>query len=202
MNQNKTKLVRAKIAGDFRCSSSVNPSLLLQKGFQEIAFGSDKAGTDGISSEKTAHLKKVANLPASEEYVHAFNRWFTLTEDPSRFQRNVFKIATRLLIGLTGNGVLETGCSVSRNYGMPYIPGSSITGVVRAWAAEHLSSHSSELDALFGTYDSEQVNRVAGDVTFHDAWWIPKEGCKPFVLDVVTTHHQNYYNGNLNSPSD
>ncbi|EGQ7641778.1 type III-B CRISPR module RAMP protein Cmr6 [Vibrio cholerae] len=187
-----TALVRNKIQSAFCQRDSANPSLLLQKGLLE-------------ANQKTGHLEEIVKLPASSEYKNAFNRWFDLTSDVNGFQQSVMMLENRLLIGLTGNGALETGCSLSRNYGMPYIPGSSVKGVLRAWANQHLAGHSDELEQLFGTDDSEQPYRVSGLVTFHDAWWIPdpaKKEHKPFVLDVVTTHHQAYYNGTQAEPSD
>lgn len=198
-----TALVRNKIQSAFCQTDSANPSLLLQKGLLEA---NPEKNSDGKSdNKKTGHLEEIVKLPASSEYKNAFNRWFDLTSDVNGFQQSVMTLENRLLIGLTGNAALETGCSLSRNYGMPYIPGSSVKGVVRAWANQHLAGHSDELEQLFGTADSEQPYRVSGLVTFHDAWWIPdpvKKEHKPFVLDVVTTHHQAYYNGTQAEPSD
>lgn len=179
-------------------SDCVNPSLWLQKGLPEPSSCN--------SAAKTNHLKSISKFPASGLYLSAFNRWFDLTTDSARFSQTVKTLEQRLLIGLTGNGALETGCSLSRNYGMPYIPGSSVKGVVRAWTEQNLKAdYPQEIVELFGTRDSDDLNRVSGLVTFHDAWWIPdpKNGDhKPFVLDVVTPHHQEYYNGGKTKPSD
>lgn len=191
-----TCLVRENIKVALSQRESVNPSLLLQKGMLKA---NPEKNSDGKSdNKKTGHLEEIVKLPASPEYNNTFNRWFELTSDANRFKQSAMTLENRLLIGLTGNAALETGCSLSRNYGMPYIPGSSVKGIARAWANQHLVGHSDELEQLFGTADSEQPYRVSGLVTFHDAWWIPdpvKKEHKPFVLDVVTTHHQDYYNG-------
>lgn len=187
-----TALVRKNVEAPFRNSKSINPSLLLEKGLLSL---------DGENSKKE-HLQKLVALPASAEYKTAFNRWFDLTGDDSRFQQTAFTVKNRLLIGMNGNAGLETGCCLSRNYGMPYIPGSSVKGVVRNWANSNLKAFSDDIEELLGTDDSEQPSRISGTVTFHDAWWIPKDGGKPFVLDVVTTHHQAYYNGSQDKPSD
>lgn len=198
-----TALVRNQIKSAYGQTDSVNPSLLLQKGLLEA--NQEKKHDDKSDNKKTTHLEKIVKLPASPEYNNTFNRWFELTSDANRFKQSAMTLENRLLIGLTGQGALETGCSLSRNYGMPYIPGSSVKGVLRAWANKHLAGHSDELEQLFGTDDSEQPYRVSGLVTFHDAWWIPdpaKKEHKPFVLDVVTTHHQAYYNGTQAEPSD
>lgn len=63
------------------------------------------------------------------------------------------------------------------------------------------------LDVLFGT-DSDDENADAGYLIWHDAWWIPqitgdgklatgKDKNQPFVGEIVTVHHQQYYNGDL-----
>ncbi|MGI2079315.1 type III-B CRISPR module RAMP protein Cmr6 [Shewanella putrefaciens] len=198
-----TVLVRNKIQSAFCQTDSVNPSLLLQKGMLDA--NKEKNSDGKLDNKKTGHLEKIVKLPATQEYKNAFNRWFDLTNDASRFKQSAMMLENRLLIGLTGQGALETGCSLNRNYGMPYIPGSSVKGIARAWANQHLAGHSDELEQLFGTADNEQLHRVSGLVTFHDAWWVPdpkKKEHKPFVLDVVTTHHQAYYNGKQQQPSD
>lgn len=179
-------------------STTINPSLWLQKGLKETT------GENGDNA-KTNHLKELVDFK-SDLYPQAFNRWFYLTSDGDRFSQTVMTLENRLLIGLTGNGALETGCTLSHNYGMPYIPGSSVKGVVRAWAEQHLKDNAEAIADLFGTRDSDDIKRVSGLVTFHDAWWAPfSKGTpelKPFVLDVVTTHHQTYYNGGKAEPSD
>ena len=187
-----TALVRKNVEAPFRSSNSINPSLLLEKGLLSL---------EGENSKKE-HLQKLVALPASTEYKTAFNRWFDLTGDDSRFQQAAFTLQNRLLIGTNDNAGLETGCCLSRNYGMPYIPGSSVKGVVRNWANNNVKAFSDDIEELLGTADSEQPNRMSCTVTFHDAWWIPKDSSKPFVLDVVTTHHQAYYNGSQDKPSD
>lgn len=197
-----TCLVRENIRVAFSQSKSINPSLLLQKGMLEAEGNGVKNSDSKSDNKKTAHLEKIVKLPIPDEYKNAFNRWFDLTSDTNHFTQSAMTLDNRFLIGLTGNGALETGCSLSRNYGMPYIPGSSIKGVVRAWAKQYLLDSTAAIEQLFGTYDTDQPNRVSGTVIFHDAWWIPEDGVKPFVLDVVTTHHQAYYNGGQAEPSD
>ncbi|WP_127958219.1 type III-B CRISPR module RAMP protein Cmr6 [Serratia microhaemolytica] len=196
-------LVREKINKGFGNTNNANPGLLLQKGLPEVEDNNSKNSDAKSANNKTEYLNKLVEITAFPEYQHAFNRWFDITSDANRFQQAVMTLENRLLIALSGNGALETGCSLSHNYGMPYIPGSSVKGVARAWASQHLAAQSRELEALFGTDESEQLHRVSGLVTFHDAWWIPpQKAAKPFVLDVVTTHHQDYYNGSQDEPSD
>lgn len=66
------------------------------------------------------------------------------------------------------------------------------------------------IDVLFGADDDNDPN--AGYLIWHDAWWIPKttsrgelsrgEGNRPFAPEVVTVHHQRYYNDQLKEALD
>lgn len=67
------------------------------------------------------------------------------------------------------------------------------------------------LNVLFGT-ESDDDNAEAGYLIWHDAWWIPNvdskfqlrkdESNKPFVGEIVTVHHQDYYQGKLDEALD
>lgn len=68
------------------------------------------------------------------------------------------------------------------------------------------------LDILFGT-DSDDENANAGYLIWHDAWWIPQitgdgklatgeHKNQPFTSEIVTVHHQQYYNGDLSEALD
>lgn len=187
------QLVRDKLKEAFDHSDSINQVFYCKKACLKLIQKNSDAKSD---NNKTGHLNKIVKLPASPEYKNGFNRWFDLTLDENRFSQTAMTLENRLLIGLTGQGALETGCSLSR-YGMPYIPGSSVKGAVRAWANQHLAGHSDELEQLFGTADSEQPYRVSGLVTFHDAWWIPDPAKKsinplysmslPHTIKPITT---------------
>ncbi|WP_428243447.1 type III-B CRISPR module RAMP protein Cmr6 [Gynuella sp.] len=195
------QLIRTKILSDYRHNDGVNPGLLLYKGLPEIpeTNGSDSNG-DNV---KTEHINKICNISASQEYKQAFKRWCLVTHDQNRFGRCAMQLENRLLIGVSAPGPLETGCTLSRNYGMPYIPGSSVKGVVRAWISKHATEHASLVEQLLGTYDVDgNKQAISGLVTFHDAWWVPKDSDKPFIQDIVTTHHPEYYNGGRLPPTD
>ncbi|ASJ16081.1 hypothetical protein A3L04_02795 [Thermococcus chitonophagus] len=46
---------------------------------------------------------------------------------------------SRLVVGLGDESIYETSIRLLRNYGVPYIPGSAIKGVTRAWSIEMLA---------------------------------------------------------------
>lgn len=186
-----TKLVRDDLRESLRAARNAHPGLLLQRGW--IDYVKTDAANEGKGG-KGEHINRLCAIPVEDFYRHAYDRWLKLTADTDRFTRIAMKIEGRLLIGLAGGGALETGCAVSHTYGAPYLPGSSIKGVVRAWAEEYFSNNQSYLDEIFGTQD------MSGLMSFHDAWWVPGsvEGAhkdKPFAQDIVTPHHPDYYAG-------
>ncbi len=70
--------------------------------------------------------------------------------------------------------------------GVPYLPGSSIKGMIRAWAEEWQNMSRDEIDRLFGPKDS----RNAGSVIVLDA--LPTRRVK-LQLEVMTPHYREYY---------
>ncbi|WP_044895093.1 type III-B CRISPR module RAMP protein Cmr6 [Bacillus alveayuensis] len=101
------------------------------------------------------------------------------------------KPIARIIHGLGGSHVRETSLTLHPVYGVPYIPASSVKGVVRHWFIEafcdgeekKLAEH--ETGALvFGT----QAQR--GIVQFHDIFLINQLVIEP---DVLTVHFKDYY---------
>ena len=95
--------------------------------------------------------------------------------------------------------MLETGCAISRAHGTPYIPGSSVKGIVAAHALERLDETGDAFRELFGARPTaDRPDALSGLIVFHDAWWVPDSAepplvKRPLVKEVVTTHHPEYY---------
>jgi CRISPR-associated protein Cmr6 len=97
----------------------------------------------------------------------------------------------KIVHGLGAGHVRETSLTIHPVYGVPYIPASSVKGVIRHWfieaycdgKEENLSSH--EAGALvFGTQERRGV------VQFHDIFLT--NGLQ-LVPDVLTVHMKKYY---------
>lgn len=164
-----------------------HPGLLLQRGLM-----AHKEHGDSPDNAKHKHIRRICSTKPSDFYKRAFTRWQKKTDDNGRFSSVRLALESRLFIGLAGGGMMETGCAISHSYGMPYIPGSSVKGVVRAHARSRLLRDGGEAgedicNELFGTPS------LAGLIHFHDAWWAPGSSPSPFVEEVVTTHHMGYY---------
>jgi CRISPR-associated protein Cmr6 len=94
---------------------------------------------------------------------------------------------------------------------MPYVPGSSVKGVVRAHALGSVfgDEHPEIIDELFGVDadpDKGHPQGLSGLVTFHDAWWVPDSAPephknRPLVEEIVTTHHLDYYGSDGQTPA-
>ena len=163
-----TQLIRNSLCPLYEAAQDAHPDLLLQRGLIEHDENNQEAKTNHI-------IKSVCQSTAGEFYKRTYNRWKQATADINRFRRVFLKLETRLFIGLTGGGMLETGCAISHSHGMPYIPGSSIKGVVSAYVRERLGAGGNDIcDELFGAPATEdQPAGLSGQITFHDAWWIP-----------------------------
>ena len=97
----------------------------------------------------------------------------------------VFTTASRFITGLGRSHPVENGFAWHSTLGTPYLPGSSVKGMVRAWAEQETDPRpgSEKLDRLLGEQNS------AGSVCFLDALPI-----KPVKLeaDVMTPHYAGW----------
>jgi CRISPR-associated protein Cmr6 len=105
----------------------------------------------------------------------------------------------RLVIGLGAGHVMETSITLHRIYGFPFIPGSSLKGMTRAYVelAEKRSEADEQFRCIFGSQleDREQ----SGEIIFFDA--IPAKPPR-MRLDVMNPHYSEYYQGGEVPPAD
>lgn len=172
---------------------------LMRKNLRETISGSLKDSHAGLlmqrglyswdtenKTDKEKLIEHVGNIGASKLYEKAYERWQTITSDERRFAITAAKIVGRLYTGLSSATALETGLTTHHTYGMPMLAGSSVKGATASYA-EKIGLPENVRQILFGDEDK------AGAVVWHDAWWIPNG--KPFVGEIITTHHQAYYKG-------
>lgn len=127
-----------------------------------------------------------------------------------------FKPDWRFVTGLGGHSVYETGITLHHVYGIPYIPASSVKGVLRAWIIANqfennegiAISTSEEFCFLFGcpaqlavekeTYDSILETAHQGNVSFFDAFPTHSPNIEP---DIMNPHYPDYYS-KKSAPTD
>ena len=108
----------------------------------------------------------------------------------------------RMIVGLGGSNVLETGITLNHIYGTPLIPGSALKGLAAHYCADvwkndpKFSRGGEYYNFMFGATED------AGFLTFHDAWLNPSSLPGSLVRDVMTPHHSKYYEGKGADPTD
>lgn len=127
----------------------------------------------------------------------------------------VVETTTRLLLHPNSNASVTDGSVLLHHtWGVPYLPGSALKGVTRAWlrtrwpsGAEQTKLDHPVLRGLFGEVAEAEGPSQASIFDFHDAMWIPEApkgqsaSWSPLARDVVNPHHSAYYTG-TKAPDD
>ena len=175
-----------------------NLSLLLDKYIPVTALDGGKGKGDWL---KILQPEKHVDTKLAER---AYQRWHALT---SAVSATLFtaKIDWRMVVGLGRESVLETDLTLHSLYGMPYVPGSALKGLTRAYVTQEKSAYyiaaSDEKQKMMPSkddeHDHEDIKRIfgtqqkAGTVVFFDA--MPLNGNAHFELDIMNPHYPDYY---------
>jgi CRISPR-associated protein Cmr6 len=180
-----------------RATQSANAGLWLDKFIGDQRRRDDRA--DQNEDESRARLvREVAGIRLPEEYKQHFARWQKALESQGGQCRKA-SVQGRMVVGLGGEGVLETSIMLHRTYGVPFIPGSALKGLAAKFAHLHLSDDW-KLGGKFHRYTFGDTT-IAGYVTFFDALLVPESG-GGLLTDVLTVHHKDYYEGKDAPPAD
>ncbi len=105
----------------------------------------------------------------------------------------------RFVTGLGRNHPVENGFTWHHTLGVPFLPGSSVKGMTRAWAEAWAGADPRDIERIFGPEGEGQEKRV-GSVIFFDA--LPAKPVK-LAPDVMTPHYAEYYRqGSAVPPGD
>ncbi|MGC8485486.1 MAG: type III-B CRISPR module RAMP protein Cmr6 [Candidatus Baltobacteraceae bacterium] len=113
-------------------------------------------------------------------------------------RHEVLTTISGLAIGVGNANPTEVGLRWHPTLGVPYIPGSSLKGIVRAWARDSISwdnesEKESQICRIFGGEGG------VGSVIFLDA--IPEKN-PSIAMDVLTPHYKAYYESYSSKPSN
>ncbi len=103
------------------------------------------------------------------------------------------KTLWRLVSGLGAAHPTEAGFVWHRTLGVPYLPGSSLKGALRAWLTHWKQGEADRINELFGDADTSGQGRL----TVFDA--LPVEP-SALALDVMNPHYAPYY-GKIDDPN-
>ncbi|MDP2432337.1 MAG: type III-B CRISPR module RAMP protein Cmr6 [Pseudomonadota bacterium] len=162
--------------------------------------------------QKSAALKQTLALPPhTQETLAALRDRQTLLLDalPEAARLSIEAQSTApFATGLGMEHPLENGFAFLNPYGLAYLPGSSIKGVLRRAAEELLPSPAGgrgaggegacwteeAITALFGLESEDrQKEHTRGALTFWDA--LPKPAKNSMGMEVMTPHYGDYYKG-------
>jgi len=108
-------------------------------------------------------------------------------ENSHNYKNLDLKTDWRLIHGLGSASVLETGITLHHIYGIPYIPASSIKGMLRSYF-NYLKQKGQIEETIIDNFLGSQ--KKMGDVFFYDAFpiSIPK-----IAIDIMNPHYSKYY---------
>jgi CRISPR-associated protein Cmr6 len=108
----------------------------------------------------------------------------------------------RWIVGLGNASVYENGMTLHHVYGIPYIPGSGVKGMVRTWIINECFGHEKDSEekalknplfkVIFGHGKLGDVEGQRGSIYFFDAFPTELPRIEP---DVMNNHYQDYYEG-------
>ena len=142
---------------------------------------------------------RMANHPGlCKSYQYAFDKWTAAVKGVEKENKAIsFDITslTKVIFGFGNDSALEVGVHLNKPWGVPYISGSAIKGVVASYLrkTKTLEVNSPDYVNIFGgTYGDKDYS---GTVVFNDAWLYPD--CDSwFERDIINPHYQQYYSGN------
>ena len=168
---------------------------------------------DKLKNLKTKFLKDIVNgvekksnyFKEGKKIVEFLNkRHFTMIQSLKSSNWHVLSFTattdSRLIIGLGSTSVIETGMTLHPLYGFPYLPGSGLKGLARAYAeiAEDFQNEATKKELLLNIFGSEDKdphnvkNNRQGKVFFMDG--LPTTFPK-LELDIMNPHYGEYYRG-------
>lgn len=137
-----------------------------------------------LDKAKKPALEQIRDTHVENELLDAYKvRWRKTVADAKILEAQP---TWRFITGLGRKGPLEVGFTFHPLYGLPFIPGSGLKGMTRAYAELVKHALPDELARVFGSPDQR------GDAIFFDA--IP--AAPPTLeLDVMNPHYPKYYQG-------
>ncbi|MDW8481320.1 MAG: RAMP superfamily CRISPR-associated protein [Meiothermus sp.] len=120
-----------------------------------------------------ALVKSIAEFVVPKVYKSAFDRWKETLKDAVWLEATT---KTPLAIGLGNSSPIENGLAIHHTYGVPYLPGSALKGLLRR-VAERFGLSKAEKAVLLGEApDPERKTQGnAAYLVYWDGWLRPSQ---------------------------
>lgn len=164
----------------------------------------------GAAIQAASQSGQSAHSAIPSYYQAAFARWKMKWEETPATERRLIEVETtsRIIVGLGGDNVTETGLALHHTYGVPYLPGAAIKGLAAHYAhqvwgtvdsswrmkSENHRETGPHHAVMFGCTDGDEP--VGGLIDFSDGWIV--DPTDSLILDVMTPHHGDYYMADKN----
>lgn len=137
------------------------------------------------------------NGELKRSYSYAFSEWKKAVNNQVQQGAAIaFDIVslTKIMFGSGNASALEVGVHLNKPWGVPYISGSSIKGILASFLrkTKTMSLDGPDYVNIFG--GSYGKNEYSGSVIFNDAWLYP-DSDSWFERDIINPHYQRYYSG-------
>jgi CRISPR-associated protein Cmr6 len=200
-----SNLSRRKDLADVRITPHTHAGVWLDRYLerQNGIHDQEDPGSEKAKTARTELIKQVSNTSrAAQGYRQAFERRFENTAaNPHEYTAFcTFRCVGKMIIGLGQKGVIESGITLEKAWGVPILPGPAMKGVAASTA--HLLVEDPSWNKGIGDQDPGVsaahlfgTTKHAGCVTFHDAWWIAEQENQrlPIHADIITPHNSHYY---------
>ena len=177
------------------------------KGIEAWSLKSFKEGTNEINP-KFDWIKTVIGNCGDSNLLKEYTDRLAALADQRGGGSRVFSSLYRFVSGLGREHPVENGFAWHHTLGVPYLPGSSVKGMLRSYLATWVETDKAEIKRIFAPrqWKDEQgirhdTEHAIGSVIFLDAMPIAPV---PLQADVMTPHYGPYYqdkNG-LTAPGD
>lgn len=161
-----------------------------------------RAANEALKNESDAVLNEVCKLGESaKKQIEAIRKRQQILT--SQYGANIFTVKTQstapFATGLGNEHPIENGFAFLTPYGLPYLAGSGVKGIMRRAMQELRDDRKAgftddAIDALFGP---EEVNKPEdakrGAMDFWDVF--PKPFGDKLVVEIMTPHFGSYYQG-------
>lgn len=170
----------------FQHQNDCNTGLWYNK-FCHMWNGNWELKNEKINWIKTVTMRKIGDGKKIADSVWRILNLIHQLQGETRF----YKTEWRFVTGLGLEHPVENGFAWHHTLGVPYLPGSSVKGMVRAWVGSGFNpekADQTDISRIFG--DSGAIQRCVGSVIFFDA--LPTAPVQ-LEADVMTPHYSLYY---------
>ena len=183
-------------------ASDANRGLIWARFFE--GYTSDFSGFLDIK-EQTDRVTKAVTVEAQmgkSDFVKRFNGTPSYSDELAKKTRSLvlalggeiacYQTQGRFVTGMGNDHPTENGFTWHPTLGVPYLPASSVKGLVRGWIEWNGTGHThhADLKNWFGSQTKSEVSEQAGWFIFFDA--LPTAPVQ-LAADVMTPHYGKWY---------